>query len=214
MQRVAEEKLSRYLVAKGIQFDRYIDLSCTPPEVKNNYDVVPLMHSTPIVHRTGEPFNPIGGRRRRQRAKSEALKLRPYRRTYRQQLEHAFRLVDANFILLEGHARFLQSKNIAERPVQPDFPVECRDASKFECGNWSRFVQIWLIYLAALRPETFCGTDHIIDLDINGKAKTYSEATTAEVALTAYRKRVYGIIHSGKRIVFFYPDSEFLVSRI
>ena len=198
MQRIAEEKLSRYLVAKGIQFDQYIDLSCTPPVVKNNYDVVPLMHSTPIVHRTGEPFNPVGGRRRRRNKIPESLKMRPYRRTHQQQLEHAFRLVDANFVLLEDHARFIHSQSNAKRPVRPNFPVECRDASKFECGNWSRFVQIWLIYLAALRPETFCGTEHVIDLDVNGKAKTYTDPSTAEVALTAYRKRVYSIIHSGE----------------
>ena len=197
MQQKAQTLLSRYLCRKGIQFEKYVCFDRIPYYVRNNYGVVPLMHSVEIVHRDGKPFNKIGGRRRRNKNSDEFVKLRPYRRTHQQQLEHAFRLLDANFGLLEKHSRFSESPQHHVRPTVPDFPVECRSSESFECGNWSRYPLIWMIYLAALRPESFCDTDHIIDLDVRKKAEKYTNTRAAEVALDRYRSRVYSIIHGG-----------------
>ena len=205
MQQKANAKLSKYLAKQPIEFETYIDVTTEPGVTCINYDVVPRIHATPIIRSNGQPFAPVLGKRRRHKpagdVQPELLKLRPYRRSYRQQLEHSYALLDENFAILEAHLLFSKNPNRYPRPQRPSFEVECRSSAKFECGNWSRYPNIWMIYLAALKPEAFCDTDHLIDLDITSTARSFKRPADALLALNRYRARVYSIIHGGN---FFY----------
>ena len=205
MQRCANEKLSRFLAKQPIEFETYLDVTREPWILRTNYDVVPKIHATPIIRSNGKPFEPVLSRRRRCKkgvdVRSELLKIRPYRRSYQQQLEHGLALLDENFNIMESHLKYSENPQKHPRPQRPNFEVECRSSAKFECGNWSRYPLIWMIYLAALKPESFCNHDHIIDLDVGKKAEKYVDVGMAEVALNKYRARVYGIIHGGKCVL-------------
>ena len=183
-----------------LRFHKFLDNSDC---LQINYGCPHLNDSMRIIQSNGKPFPALTEGRYRRRAHGQLFRERPQRRNYQQQLEHSFRLMETNFDLMEQHFKHFVLKDYSvSRPQRPDFEVECRDPSDFECSHWNRFPQIWLIYLAALQPEHFLESDHIIDLDFSVKACQPSTASDANYSLNQYRRRIYSIIHSGKNFSF------------
>ena len=66
---------------------------------------------------------------------------------YLEQMTHGLSLVTQNFTLMEAHLRYKQGKTLT-LPTIPAVEIGCRDREDFQAGNWSRFSNIWLIYIS------------------------------------------------------------------
>ena len=191
----ANKHLHNYRRKHNLRFQQYVDNS---GELQTNYGCPHMSDSMRIIQSSGLPFPPLTKGRYRRKKHGQLFKERPQRRTYQQQLEHAFKLLETNFDLMEQHFKHFVLKDLSiPRPQRPSFEVECRDPADFECSHWNRFPQIWMLYLAALRPEHFLESDHIIDLDFSTEAVKPDNPQSASYSLEQYRRRIYSIIHTG-----------------
>ena len=68
-------------------------------------------------------------------------------------MTHGLTLLTYNFELLEAHQRYKQGK-VLHPPILPDFEIGCRDREDFQAGNWSRFSNIWMIYISMFFVQT------------------------------------------------------------
>jgi len=202
MRHEANQHLHGYRRKHPLRFQQYVDNS---GNLQTNYGCPHMNDSMRIIQSNGQPFPSLTKGRSRRKAHGQLFKERPQRRTYQQQLEHAFKLMETNFDLMEQHFQhFILKDHSIPRPQRPNFEVECRDPLDFECSHWNRFSQVWLIYLAALRPEHFLESNHIIDLDFNLEASKPATHADASYSLDQYRQRIYSIIHSGRENPLFF----------
>ena len=68
-------------------------------------------------------------------------------------MDFALQLLDVNFELMEAHRRHKKKPELP-LPKYPDIKIPCRDRNDFQAGNWSRFSNIWMIYLS--RNKRIC----------------------------------------------------------
>ena len=68
---------------------------------------------------------------------------------YMEQMTHGLELMTQNFILMEAHQAY-KTGNKLQPPCVPKLEIGCRDREDFQAGNWSRFSNIWLIYISKI----------------------------------------------------------------
>jgi len=204
MRRISREKLSNYKRVHPLRFHKFVRFLGDQEIVEENFQNFHLPDAMRVVYSDGRPF-PRVPYERLKRKRRKVIE-RPLRRRYQDQLEHAFKLMDESFKLLEMHRDHFILKRIGSpRPVRPSLEIECRDAQDFESCNWNRFCQVWMIYLAALDPMHLFNKDHIIDLDYDENPDPPKDEKEARAQLDKYRSKIYGWIHSGYNI---YDDSQ------
>ena len=110
--------------------------------IRTNFHVPSLGRSVKIVGLNGEPL--VLGRKARKHGK---LKIISKKFSFEEQMKSALELLDVNFELMNAHQAY---KRDPQRP-QPRYPIHeipCRDRTDFQAGNWSRFANIWMIYIS------------------------------------------------------------------
>ena len=75
------------------------------------------------------------------------LRLVTKKLNYVEQLTHGLELLTQNFALMEAHQAYKNGRTLTP-PCLPKIQIGCRDREDFQAGNWSRFSNIWLIYIS------------------------------------------------------------------
>lgn len=110
--------------------------------VRTNFHVPTRGRSVKIVSLTGEPIvvNKLA-------KKHGKLKIVVKKFNFDEQMTIALDLLDINFELMVAHQAHKRDP-IHPQPKYPQTKIPCRDRSDFQAGNWSRFANIWMIYLS------------------------------------------------------------------
>lgn len=125
-----------------IIYEKYVDINQPHFPLRVNYRIPTAGRSVRIVDLEGNRIKLSATAR-----KHGKIRLVTKKYNYLEQMEHALNLVTHNFALMEAHQRYKQGKTIIP-PVTPAFEIGCRDREDFQAGNWSRFSNIWLIYIS------------------------------------------------------------------
>ena len=110
--------------------------------VRINYRIPTLGRTVRVVDLEGNRISLSVTARKHGRIRFVTKKL-----NYLEQMEHGLSLVSHNFQLMEAHQEYKQGKSLSP-PSLPSISIGCRDREDFQAGNWSRFSNIWLIYIS------------------------------------------------------------------
>ena len=139
----------KLFMSQQIQYDKYVDINLPHMPIKTNYHIPTMGRSVKIVGLDGEPT--VLAKKARKHGK---LKIVSKKLSHQAQMETAFTLLDANFEIMEAHRAYKKDSTLPQ-PSYPLLEIPCRDRTDFQAGNWSRFANIWMIYISKKQSTFF-----------------------------------------------------------
>ena len=136
--RKAGEKLRVYQRQRSFRYERYFDFDLN--RSRPNYQVPTCGYSIRITDLKGNTIrqNPYA-------LSKPHARVRYVRVNYEEQRRQAFEMLDLVFDMLRAHKNKVEKGGPA--PVIPNYRIPCRFREDFQAGNFSRFLDIWLILI-------------------------------------------------------------------